>query len=197
MGRFQDAREIFEPLIEEPPSFWERLRGLYDRLRRAPGSSEEPHLLRDMFKSLSGTGSQAGAEGKWAAARRDLEAALGFLDRARQVDPRGDPLRGMEITTRFNLGTSLWRLSQEGDDPANLAARADAQFTAAERLEPQDAATLYRLARARARQGRQQHALDLLELAVARGGREYIDMARQDPSMAALRSEPRFRELGS
>lgn len=195
MGRFQEAAEIYDELLDQPPGFWDRVRLAFDRLRGARRLSDEPHILRDLFHARSGIGSNVAAQKDWQRARLELESALQTLEQVQRMDPGGDPMRDLEATTRFNLGTTLWRLSlASGGDPG-LEARADSLFGAAEKLQPHDAGLLYRLARTRARQGRNEEALDLLARAISEGGPDYFDAAGADPAMDTLRSHSRFRTL--
>lgn len=194
-GRFQEAADIYDELLEQPPGFWDRIRLIFDGLRGVPHASDTPHMWRDLFHARSGIGSAVAAEKDWERARRELETALDALQRARQLDPGGDPMRPLEATTRFNLGTTLWRLSQASGGDPGLEDRADSLFKAAEQLQPKDARLLYRLARTRARQGRSDEAVDLLARAVSEGGPDYFEAARADPAMDTLRSRPGFRAL--
>jgi tetratricopeptide (TPR) repeat protein len=192
MGRFDEAFEIYHRLLDRRPGFWDRVRLGFEALRGAARGSDEPHMLRDLFRARSGMGSNTAAEQDWEGARVHLEAALEAHRQALQLDPQGDPMRPLEATTRFNLGTTLWRLSQQRGGDAELKAQADSLFDAAHRLQPEDPGLLYRLARTRARQGRRREALTLLTQAVERGGPEYREAAWADEALATLRADPDF-----
>ncbi len=195
MGRYQEAADIYAKLLAARPGFWDRIRLTFDALRQAPESSDEPHLYRDIFLARSGMGTEHAGQQDWAAARTDLEAGLDALERGKELDPRGDRMAAREANTRFNLGTTLWKMSlARGGDPT-LDGQAETQFQAARALQPGDPGLLYRLARTRARQGRVDEALALLETAVSLGGREYAEAALGDEAMELLRTDARFQRI--
>ncbi|MGD8377660.1 MAG: tetratricopeptide repeat protein [Acidobacteriota bacterium] len=171
-GRFAEAAEVLEPLRERRP-------------RRA-------HLQRDLAQVRSGLGSQAAAAERWRDARGQLEAALADLETMRRLAPEEDAMVPLEAANRFNLGFVLLR--DPDATPADRA-RGDRELDAAVSLQPQDATLLFRVARVRARRGQPDQALDLLARSVGQGGPEIVGMALRDPAFAALRADPRFREI--
>jgi len=173
-GRYEEAREILEPL--------------------AAGDPGSPHLHADLAKALSGIGSAAAAARQWDEARRNLELALERIERSRRLDPDGDPQRPLEAADRFNLGFVLLQLAQQTGD-ATLEAEADRQFVATLEAQPEDDTLRYRVARVRVVQGRLEEAIDLLAEALAGGDPSLREQARYDRAWAPAYQDPRFREL--
>ena len=171
-SRFQEALDILAPLSEE-----------------IPGNA---HLVRDLARGHSGLGTAAAASADFSTARAELEEALHSIDRARAMNPDGDPMTVLEANNRFNLGYALWRQSTEGGDPGgSLAARIDRELQRAVELQPGDAPLRYRVARIRAHQGRTADALDLLEGAIT-DRPDLAGQAAQDPAFQSLHGQPRF-----
>jgi len=191
-GSLVDARHGLGDVLLGQSRFDEAAAALEPLLVRQP---DDPHLLRDLAEVRSGIGSAAAARQDWSAARREIEAGLERLLRARQVDPGGDPKQGLEATDRFNLGFVLWQLSQAPGAEAGLAARSDQEFASLLAHPPVEAPTLYRLARVRMRQGRRPEALALLEQGLPGADDLLRSQAMADPAFAELAAEPRFLAL--
>ena len=175
-SRVEEALEIFEPLLSRDPF--------------------NAHLHRDLAEAYSTSGARAASRGDWVEARWNLEAAIDLIQRAKRLDPEGDPLPRLEANNCFNLGYVLLQQSKDaGATETDLASQADKQFATALTLQPSDRALRYRVARLMARRGRYDKALALLEEALRTRDPRLVDETQRDPAWNPLRSDPRLRAL--
>jgi tetratricopeptide (TPR) repeat protein len=176
---WEEARKEYQASLELDASARAALQGLAQLELREGHADRAATLYERMIQAQPGDGEAHAALGKLKLASGDLDGAERHLREA-LVHAQNDP------STLYTLGLVLAKKKD--------LEQANAIFDRLERLSPGKAYAPYGRAVAAAAAGRDDEALQQLELAFRRGIDDPAQVER-DPAFEKLRGNPRFQEL--